>query len=81
LRQPVFESLISSLQTHNADLIAPKIVDETGVVQDSFRPLPTPIELIQPPICLGTLSSLTCQMSDGIVRPDWIAGMFWLLRY
>lgn len=77
--QPIFDSLLASLQTHNADLIAPKIVDETGALQDSFRPLPTPIELIQRRLP-GYKFKPYLPDVDGIVRPDWIAGMFWLLR-
>lgn len=77
--QPVFDLLLASLQTHNADLIAPTIVDEVGILQDSFRPLPTPIELIQ-----RRMPGYTFQPplpdADGMIRPDWIAGMFWLLR-
>lgn len=77
--QPVFDSLLASLQTHNADLIAPMIVDENGLPQDSFRPLPTPVELIQ-----RRMPGYTFQPplpdADGMIRPDWIAGMFWLLR-
>ncbi|MBN8654311.1 MAG: glycosyltransferase [Anaerolineae bacterium] len=76
--KPVFESLISSLQTHNADLIAPQIVDETGVVQDSFRTLPTPFELIRRRLP-GYSFKPYLPDSDGIVHPDWIAGMFWLM--
>lgn len=76
--RPVFDGLITSLHAHDADLIAPQIVDEDGGTQDSFRPLPTPFELIrrrlpgyrfQPPLPGG----------DGLIRPDWIAAMFWLL--
>lgn len=77
--QPVFDSLLTSLQAHNADLIAPTIVDETGTLQDSFRPLPTPIELIQRRMPGYKFKSYLPD-ADGMIRPDWIAGMFWLLR-
>lgn len=77
--QPVFDSLITSLQTYKADLIAPKIVDETGALQDSFRPLPTPVELIQRRLP-GYKFKPYLPDTDGMIRPDWIAGMFWLLR-
>ena len=77
--RPVFDQLINSLRMHNADLIAPKIVDETGVLQDSFRTLPTPVELIRRRLPGYTFKPYLPD-SDGIVRPDWIAGMFWLVR-
>lgn len=75
----VFDQLISSLQMYNADLIAPQIVDETGVIQDSFRSLPTPFELIRRRLPGYTFKPYQPD-SDGMVRPDWIAGMFWLVR-
>lgn len=77
--RPVFDSLLTSLQTHNADLIAPQIVDETGVLQDSFRTLPTPFELIRRRLP-GYTFKPSLPDSDGIIYPDWIAGMFWLVR-
>lgn len=77
--QPLLERLLKSLNDHQADLIAPQIVDETGVIQDSYRPLPTPFELIQRRLPGYTFKPYLPD-SDGIVRPDWIAGMFWLMR-
>lgn len=77
--RPVINALLNSLQTHNADLIAPQIVDETGVIQDSFRSLPSPFELIRRRLPGYTFKPYLPD-SDGIIRPDWIAGMFWLVR-
>jgi N-acetylglucosaminyl-diphospho-decaprenol L-rhamnosyltransferase len=77
--RPIFDQLINSLQTHNADLIAPQIVDETGVLQDSFRTLPTPFELIRRRLPGYTFKPYLPD-SNGMMRPDWIAGMFWLVR-
>ncbi len=77
--KPILELLLSSLHDHKADLIAPQIVDETGAVQDSYRPLPTPFELIQRRLPGYTFKPYQPD-AGGIVRPDWIAGMFWLMR-
>ena len=77
--RPVFDQLINSLRMHNADLIAPQIVDETGVLQDSFRTLPTPFELIRRRLPGYTFKPYLPD-SYGIIRPGWIAGMFWLVR-
>ena len=77
--RPLFDALIASLQTHQADLVAPQIVDETGNVQDSFRPLPTPFELIQRRLP-GYIFKPYQPDRDGMIHPDWIAGMFWLVR-
>ena len=76
--QPVFDRLIAGLHTSQADLIAPQIVDKYGVVQDSFRALPTPIELIRRRQ-LGYKSKTFQPDQDGFINPDWVAGMFWLM--
>lgn len=77
--QPVFERLLSRLHAHQADLIAPQIVDENGTVQDSLRSLPTPWEIIRRR--LPGYTFVTVQPDEqGLVRPDWVAGMFWLME-
>ena len=77
--RPLFDALIASLQTHQADLVAPQIVDETGTAQDSFRPLPTPFELIRRRLPGYTFKPYQPD-HNGMIHPDWIAGMFWLVR-
>lgn len=75
---PIFVDLIKSLHTNNADLIAPVIVDENGKLQDSFRKLPTPFELIRRRLPSYAFMPLTPDQ-NGLIRPDWIAGMFLLM--
>ena len=76
--QPIFAGLITRLHDHDADLIAPQIVDETGTAQDSLRPLPTPFELVQRRLPGYTFKPYLPDR-DGMIHPDWIAGMFWLM--
>lgn len=76
--RPIFEHLLDSLHANNADLIAPMIVDENGVPQDSFRNLPSPIELIRRRLPGYTFVPLEPDQ-QGLIHPDWIAGMFWLM--
>jgi len=76
--QPVFDQLITSINNHQADLIAPKIVDENGVVQDSFRVLPTAFEIIRRRLP-GYQHQPLEPDPNGLVQPDWIAAMFWLM--
>ena len=76
--QPVFESLIASTNTHQAELIAPQMVDANGVIQDSFRSLPTPLELIRRRIPSYKFMPLKPDQK-GLIHPDWIAAMFWLM--
>ena len=76
--QPILERLITNIHVHQADLIAPKIVDENGSVQDSFRALPTPFEIIRRR--LPGYKFKTFQPDhEGLIYPDWVAGMFWLM--
>lgn len=77
--RPVFEQLITSLHKHQADLIAPKIVDENGTVQDSFRAMPSPFEIIRRRLP-GYLFKPYQPDREGLIHPDWMAGMFWLMR-
>ena len=76
--QAIFERLITSLHNHQADLIAPQIVDENGAIQDSTRPLPTPLELFRRRLP-GYKSRAFQPDHKGMLQPDWIAGMFWLM--
>jgi GT2 family glycosyltransferase len=78
-QQPVFERLVAGIHIFQADLIAPQIVDENGAVQDSFRALPTPLELIlrRWP---GYKSKSFQPDQKGMIHPDWAAGMFWLMQ-
>ena len=59
-------------------MIAPKIVDENGTAQDSFRALPSPFEIIRRRLP-GYKFKPYQPDHDGLIRPDWLAGMFWLM--
>lgn len=76
--RPIFAHLLDSLHANEADLIAPIIVDETGIHQDSFRNLPSPFELIRRRLPGYAFVPLTPDQ-EGLIYPDWIAGMFWLM--
>lgn len=76
--QPVFEPLITSLHTHQADVIAPMIVDKDRSVQDSFRVIPSPFEIIRRRLS-GYQFKPYQPDHTGVIYPDWIAGMFWLM--
>jgi len=76
--EALFDGLITRLHTQEASLIAPQIVDENGAIQDSFRSLPSPQEIIRRRLP-GYRFELPQPDSDGLIQPDWIAGMFWLM--
>jgi len=77
--RPVFEQLITSLHKHQADVIAPNIVDENGTMQDSFRALPSPFEIIRRRLP-GYKFKPYQPDGEGLIHPDWMAGMFWLMN-
>lgn len=77
--QPVLETLINNLEKHQVDLIAPKIVDAQNVTQDSFRGLPTPLKLMKRRLLGEKIESFQADV-HGLIHPDWIAGMFWLMK-
>ena len=78
--RPVFGKLLDRIHADLNTIFAPHIVDETGQVQDSFRVLPTPFEIIRrrlPGYKFGALKP----DRDGLIHPDWIAGMFLFMNY
>jgi N-acetylglucosaminyl-diphospho-decaprenol L-rhamnosyltransferase len=77
--QEVFGQLIALLETGKADIVAPLIVDSKAVVQDSFRALPTPLDIIRRRLP-GYSPVPIPPDADGMVRPDWMAGIFLLMR-
>lgn len=76
--EPILERLAGRIAAGEADIAAPLVVDGTGVIQDSFRSLPTPIELFRRRV-LGQNAAVPVRPGD-IVSPDWIAGFFLLVR-
>jgi GT2 family glycosyltransferase len=77
--RPIFDPLITSLHKHQADVIAPKIVDENGTAQDSFRTMPSAFEIIRRRLP-GYKFKPYQPDHNGLIHPDWIAGMFWLME-
>ncbi|MBE0670985.1 MAG: glycosyltransferase [Anaerolineales bacterium] len=77
--RPVFDGLITRIHSRQADLIAPVIVDESGAPQDSFRALPAPFEIIRRRLP-GYQFKPPQPDGDQMIRPDWMAGMFWLME-
>lgn len=77
--QEVLGQLIALLETGKADIVAPLIVDSNAVVQDSFRALPPPLDIIRRRLP-GYHPIPVVPDADGMVRPDWMAGIFLLMR-
>jgi GT2 family glycosyltransferase len=75
--EPVFERLIEHIATRSADITAPLVIDPQGLIQDSFRSLPTPSELFRRR-ALGQTPAPKISTED-LISPDWIAGFFLLM--
>ena len=76
--ESVFSALIHHLDRGEAAIAAPSLVDSQGGLQDSFRRLPSPWELVRRR--LGRAALRPESVSGAIIRPDWIAGTFMLMR-
>jgi N-acetylglucosaminyl-diphospho-decaprenol L-rhamnosyltransferase len=77
--EEIFPTLIGRLESGQADIIAPLIVDSSATPQDSFRAFPTPFELVRRRLP-GYRFSPPSKDEAGLVRPDWVAGMFILMK-
>jgi len=74
----VFLRLIQRLDQGKGHIVSPLIVDSQGNVLDSFRGLPTAWELVRRGI--GGSGFNPAPAHGLLVRPDWIAGTFMLMR-
>jgi N-acetylglucosaminyl-diphospho-decaprenol L-rhamnosyltransferase len=76
--QPTIETLVSILEAGSVDIIAPLVVDPEGRVQDSFRRLPTPWELVGR--WTGRSPKTVEAPATDLAYVDWIAGIFMLMH-
>lgn len=78
LQNNPFPLLIDELNKYSSALIAPKVVNPQGVVEDSVRKFPTPLSILKK-IVQKNLSA-DYPTNHVIVNPDWVGGMFMLFR-
>jgi N-acetylglucosaminyl-diphospho-decaprenol L-rhamnosyltransferase len=74
-----FPQLLSAFDGMTIALVAPKIIAPDGLEEDSARKFPTATDLICKAFGRhdGTYAD---KPSSGLMYPDWLAGMFLLLR-
>jgi N-acetylglucosaminyl-diphospho-decaprenol L-rhamnosyltransferase len=77
--QSVFPVLVESIKAGEGAITAPLVVDSSGIVQDSFRRLPSPLELVQRRL-RGTAPARPFPHDLKVIRADWIAGIFMLFH-
>src|SRR3989454_10127670 len=73
-----FLALIKELRTPAVGAVAPLILDTDGAIEDSARPFPTLSSLVCK--ALGAQPKRYYEIGDESISPDWIGGMFMLLR-
>ena len=71
-----FPALIEELERDRAGVVAPRIVDPAGRIEDSARRFPTLWSLVAK--ALGRANTLDYEIGASSFSPDWIAGMFML---
>lgn len=76
--ESILGRLVALIESGDGDITAPLVVDSDGRVQDSFRRLPLPLEIVRRRIAGSALAE---QIPDGrLIHPDWIAGLFLLMQ-
>ncbi len=70
-----FPGLIAAINGCGQGVVAPLVVSPSGRVEDSARYFPTLWRLTRK-VCTNFEGRFPLQESEGIVRPDWVAGMF-----
>jgi len=73
-----FLALIKELRNPAVGAVAPLILDIDGAIEDSARPFPTLSSLVYK--ALGAEPKRYYEIGDESISPDWIGGMFMLLR-
>lgn len=76
-RQNPFNGLIAVLEDSSIGVVAPKVLNSMGALEDSARRFPSPIEIAGKLFGRQTERYL---MDDPLIYPEWVAGMFMLFR-
>lgn len=73
-----FPRLINELRNPKVGLVAPRILNINGNIEDSARRFPTPLIILRK--LFGLNSELDYMIEKETLSPDWVAGMFMLFR-
>jgi len=71
-----FAELLACLSNSHVGIAAPLVLSTDGSIEDSARRFPTPIQILAK--SLGSMRLPDYVTDNGIVSPDWVAGMFML---
>jgi len=73
-----FPLLIDELASPRVGVVAPKIVNPAGNIEDSARRFPTVRFLVRK--LFGLTAGFDYRIEQAALSPDWVAGMFMLFR-
>lgn len=74
-----FDELLAHLEDKSVGIVAPVIVDTFGSIEDSYRRFPTPLLILRKAL-FGEKGFYKTTDTSHSIDPDWVAGMFMLLR-
>jgi N-acetylglucosaminyl-diphospho-decaprenol L-rhamnosyltransferase len=74
----IFPVLMESLNDCSIGVVAPLVVDGNGEIEDSARRFPTPLKIICK--ATGRCTGRDYVIKDTPIYPDWVGGMFMVLR-
>jgi len=73
-----FPQLVEELRNVKVGVVAPRILDPDGNIEDSARRFPTPWFIVRK--LFGLTAELDYRIEQTTLSPDWEAGMFMLFR-
>lgn len=73
-----FPALLSVLETPNAGIVGPQVINSQGGEEDSLREFPSPVRMLRR--YLVPKRQPRFQKRATLTYPEWIAGMFMLFR-
>lgn len=76
LHDDPFSLLLACLRDTSVGVVAPLILNEKGIMEDSVRRFPTPLIILCK--ALGRCKNSDYVVNDQLLFPDWVGGMFML---
>ena len=72
-----FPALLANLKEQSIGVVAPLVLSEHGAIENSARKFPTPFKILCK--ALGRCKHSDYVITDQVIQPDWVGGMFMLL--
>ena len=77
--EDIYPSLIKDLEDDWGEIVAPLVLNSTGEIQDSFRDLPSPLDILRRR--LKTWHPPEIPLEEDKIYPDWIAAICLIMRH